>query len=70
MNPRSVLDIGAEFDAKQPSHGCTMARVSSAITINPSLCQQLNCDPVRDFAPVSLVAQLPNVIKDANIKVE
>lgn len=60
--PGAAGNIGAEYAAKQPPDGYTIVQVSSAFTISPSLYQKLNYDPVRDFAPVSLVAQFPNAL--------
>jgi tripartite-type tricarboxylate transporter receptor subunit TctC len=60
--PGAAGNIGAEYAAKQPPDGYTIVQVSSAFTISPSLYQKLNYDPVRDFAPISLVAQFPNVL--------
>ena len=36
--------------------------VAPTLAISPSLYSKLNYDPVRDFAPVSLVATVPNVM--------
>ena len=36
--------------------------ITPAITISPSLYKKLNYDPIKDFAPISLVAQIPNVL--------
>jgi len=36
--------------------------VAPSLAISPSLYSKLNYDPLRDFAPVSLVATVPNVI--------
>jgi tripartite-type tricarboxylate transporter receptor subunit TctC len=55
--------IGAELAAKAPPDGYTimMAHIA-AISILPSLYPKLPYDPVRDFAPISLVATSPNVV--------
>jgi tripartite-type tricarboxylate transporter receptor subunit TctC len=65
--PGAGANVGAELVAKSPPDGLTwlMTPVSSH-GINPSLYAQsgtrLNFDPVKDFAPVSLVAEFPNVL--------
>ncbi|MEA3158441.1 MAG: putative tricarboxylic transport rane protein [Betaproteobacteria bacterium] len=52
--------IGSEVAAKSPPDGYTiMMGLTANIAINPSLYQKLPYDPVRDFAPVSLVASAP-----------
>ena len=55
--------IAAELTAKAPPDGYTvmMAHIA-AISILPSLYPKLPYDPVKDFAPVTLVAISPNVV--------
>lgn len=60
--PGAGGNIGTEFAAKQPHDGYTIALVSPALIYSPSLYKKLGYDPVRDFAPISLVAQIPNVL--------
>jgi tripartite-type tricarboxylate transporter receptor subunit TctC len=55
-------NLGAEAAAKSAADGYTMVLVAPSLTISPSLYSKLNYDPVRDFAPVSLVATVPNVM--------
>ncbi|MBC7782061.1 MAG: tripartite tricarboxylate transporter substrate binding protein [Proteobacteria bacterium] len=47
--------IGTELAAKSPPDGHTFLIVGNGFTINPSIYRKLPYDPVRDFAPVSLV---------------
>lgn len=51
--------IGANFVAKSPPDGYTLLVISSSYAINPSLYQNLPFDPVKDLAPVSLIAEAP-----------
>lgn len=51
--------IGAAFVAKSAPDGYTALVVSSSYSINPNIYKKLPFDPVRDFAPVSLIAQAP-----------
>lgn len=51
--------IGASFVAKSPPDGYTLLVVSSSYAINPSLYSNLPFDPVKDLAPVSLIAEAP-----------
>jgi len=59
--PGAGGNVGAEFASKQPPDGYAMVLASNALAISPSLYKKLNYDLLRDFAPVTLVAQVPNV---------
>ena len=48
--------LAAEFVAKSPPDGYTLAYVSSGHTINPPFRTNMPYHPVKDFAPVSMVA--------------
>ena len=45
--------------AKAEPDGHTLVMVLSSFAINPSLYKKLNYDPVRDFAPITLIATSP-----------
>jgi len=51
--------IGATFVAKSPADGYNLLVVSSSYSINPSLYKDLPFDPVKDLAPVTLIAEAP-----------
>jgi tripartite-type tricarboxylate transporter receptor subunit TctC len=55
-------NVGAEAAARSAPDGYTIVLVAPSLAISPSLYSKLNYDPVRDFAPVSLVATVPNVM--------
>jgi tripartite-type tricarboxylate transporter receptor subunit TctC len=55
-------NVGAETAAKSAPDGYTIVLVAPSLAISPSLYSRLNYDPVKDFAPVSLVATVPNVM--------
>jgi tripartite-type tricarboxylate transporter receptor subunit TctC len=55
-------NVGAEAAAKSPPDGYTIVLVAPSLAISTSLYSKLNYDPVKDFAPVSLVATVPNVM--------
>jgi tripartite-type tricarboxylate transporter receptor subunit TctC len=55
-------NVGAEAAAKSVPDGYTFLLVSNPIVISPSLYSKLNYDPQKDFAPVSLLATVPNVM--------
>jgi tripartite-type tricarboxylate transporter receptor subunit TctC len=51
--------IAASYVANSTPDGYTLLVVSSSYAINPSLYTNLPFDPVKDFAPVSLIAEAP-----------
>jgi tripartite-type tricarboxylate transporter receptor subunit TctC len=58
--PGGSTMIGAEFVAKAPADGYTLLMASvTTLSINPGMFAKMPYDPVRDFAPVSIVASMP-----------
>jgi tripartite-type tricarboxylate transporter receptor subunit TctC len=55
-------NVGTEAAARSAPDGYTIVLVAPSLTISPTLYSKLNYDPVKDFAPVSLVATVPNVV--------
>lgn len=55
-------NIGAEFVARQPADGYTLMITSIGMATNKPLYGKLSYDPLKDFAPVSLLAVVPNVL--------
>jgi len=55
-------NVGAEAAAHSVPDGYTIVLVAPSLAISPSLYSKLNYDPVKDFAPISLVATVPNVM--------
>ena len=51
--------IGAAVVAKAPADGYTLLLDATAFTVNPSLFPKLPFDAAKDFAPISLVLQVP-----------
>jgi tripartite-type tricarboxylate transporter receptor subunit TctC len=51
--------IGTEVVAKAPADGYTLLMVSAAHVINPAMIKKLPYDSIRDFAPISVVADVP-----------
>jgi tripartite-type tricarboxylate transporter receptor subunit TctC len=61
--PGAGGNIGAELVAKAPADGYTILMGAVAThAINPHLYRTLPYDPVRDFTPVTLITQVPNVL--------
>src|SRR5213592_3924567 len=54
--------IGAELVAKSAPDGYTLLVTSISHTINPSVVKTLPFDTQRDFAPVMLIADAPNIL--------
>ena len=54
--------IGSEIVAKAAPDGYTLLANASIHVINPSLYPKMNFDALRDFAPVSLIAQVPLIL--------
>ena len=54
--------IGAELVAKAPADGYTLLVVPATHAVNPSLYKKIAFDTVRDFTPVSLVAEGPFIL--------
>jgi len=54
--------IGSEMVAKAAPDGYTLLTNASIHVINPSLYAKMSFDALRDFAPVSLIAQVPLIL--------
>lgn len=60
--PGAGGNIGAEFVARSEADGYTLLITSIGMATNKFLYPKLSYDPTKDFAPVSLVAVVPNVL--------
>ena len=60
--PGAGGNIGSELVARSDADGYTMLITSIGMATNKYLYPKLPYDPVKDFAPVSLVAVVPNVL--------
>src|SRR5687767_16034929 len=60
--PGAGGNLGLELTAKAPPDGYTLVLSSQLTWISPSLYSKLNYDPQKDLAPISLVAQIQNVL--------
>ncbi|MCC2597235.1 tripartite tricarboxylate transporter substrate binding protein [Pusillimonas sp. MFBS29] len=54
--------IGTEAVARADPDGYTVLFTLSSHTINPAIYKKLNFDTAKDFAPVSMVASLPQIL--------
>jgi tripartite-type tricarboxylate transporter receptor subunit TctC len=55
-------NIGTEQCAKAPPDGYTVCMMTVAQSISPAIYRKLNFDPIKDFAHVTLMAQLPSML--------
>ena len=56
-------NIGMEFVAKSPADGYTLLfALTAQYAVNPSLYPKLSYDPIRDYAPISLLANAPYLL--------
>src|SRR3989304_315311 len=55
-------NIASELVAKTPPDGYTLLLTSVTIAISPSLFPKLGYDTFRDFAPITLLTTMPNVM--------
>lgn len=60
--PGAGGNLGVEVVAKSRPDGYTIGLASPTISISPTLYKKLNYDSVKDLAPISLAAQIPNVL--------
>ena len=60
--PGAGTNIANEFVAKAAPDGYTLLMNTAAVAINMSLYKKVNYDAIRDFAPVSLFSESPNIL--------
>lgn len=60
--PGGAGNIGLEATAHARPDGYTIVLTVQTIAISPSLFKKINYDPIKDFAPISLVGQIPMVL--------
>jgi tripartite-type tricarboxylate transporter receptor subunit TctC len=60
--PGATTNIASDIVAKAPPDGYTLLFTTAALAINRSLYKSLPFDALRDFAPVSVFAEAPNLL--------
>ena len=60
--PGAGTNIANELVAKAPADGYTLLMNTAAIAINMTLYRKVNFDAVKDFAPISIFSQAPNML--------
>jgi tripartite-type tricarboxylate transporter receptor subunit TctC len=59
--PGAGGNVGAEAAVRAAPDGYTLVLCAPSLAISPSLYRKLNYDPLRDLAPIALVATIPNL---------
>jgi tripartite-type tricarboxylate transporter receptor subunit TctC len=60
--PGAGTNIANEYVAKAPPDGYTLLMNTAALAINMSLYKKVNFDALKDFAPISVFSQSPNIL--------
>lgn len=61
--PGAGGSVGSAYASKQPADGYTLVMVvESSHAVNPNVYDKTMYDPVKDFAPISNIADVPNVL--------
>ena len=60
--PGATTNIASDHVAKSAPDGHTLLFTTSSLAINASLYKNLTYDALRDFAPVSVFAESPNLL--------
>lgn len=68
--PGAGATIGTDMVAKAPADGYTLLMTASTMAVSPAAYPNLPYDVLKDFAPITLVAQSPYILTtSANLKV-
>jgi tripartite-type tricarboxylate transporter receptor subunit TctC len=60
--PGASGNIGAEFVARSAPDGYTLLMAATSFATSPAFFPKLGWDPIKDFAPISLVATVPIIV--------
>ncbi len=61
--PGAGGSVGSAYASKQPADGYTLVMVvESSHAVNPNVYEKTAYDPIKDFAPISNIADVPNVL--------
>ena len=60
--PGAAGNLGLEIGAKAAPDGYTITLTAPPIAVSPALYAKLNYDAIKDFAPISLVAAIQNIM--------
>lgn len=62
VDNRGVVAIAGQLVAKAPPDGYTLLLYASALWLTPFLRENVQYDPVKDFAPITLAVSQPNIL--------
>ncbi len=60
--PGAAGNIGAEVAARAAPDGYTLMLLTSSHLLNPFLYARVNYDPMKDFAPITLITRIPSLM--------
>jgi tripartite-type tricarboxylate transporter receptor subunit TctC len=60
--PGAATIVGTDIASKATPDGYTLLMITTTFAINPSLYGKLPYDPMRDFAPVTQINSVPNIL--------
>ena len=60
--PGAASLLGTEIAARSPADGYTLLLADSGFTINPAFYKNIKYDPVKDFDPITVVAETPYIL--------
>ncbi|MDB5811818.1 MAG: hypothetical protein JWN94_3940 [Betaproteobacteria bacterium] len=60
--PGAATIVGSDIASKSNPDGYTLLMMTTSFAINPSLYGKLPYDPLRDFAPISQIVSVPNIL--------
>ncbi|OZI37381.1 ABC transporter substrate-binding protein [Bordetella genomosp. 10] len=60
--PGAAGQLGTEFVARQKNDGYTLLVSATGHVIGPAVNDRVHYDPVKDFAPISILAKAPNLL--------
>lgn len=60
--PGGAGNVGTAAAARAPADGYSLVVVTSSFVINPSLYPKIAYDPIKDFAPLTMVTAAPHVL--------
>jgi tripartite-type tricarboxylate transporter receptor subunit TctC len=60
--PGADANIAMETVARANPDGHTLLLIQPGVAINPPLYRKVPFDPIRDFAPISLIGESPNIV--------
>ena len=60
--PGADASIAMEAVAKSAPDGYTLYLMQPGVAINPALYKSVAFDPIKDFAPISLIGEVPNMV--------